>query len=36
MFANKALRDMFMHQHPELFDPDYWLELHGYPESAEA
>ncbi|MGP9767330.1 bifunctional isocitrate dehydrogenase kinase/phosphatase [Halomonas sp. AOP13-D3-9] len=27
MFANKALRDMFMYQHPELFDPDYWLEL---------
>ncbi|MFB9866677.1 bifunctional isocitrate dehydrogenase kinase/phosphatase [Vreelandella sulfidaeris] len=27
MFANKALRDMFMAQHPELFDPDYWLEL---------
>ncbi|BBI48475.1 hypothetical protein HORIV_08960 [Vreelandella olivaria] len=18
---------MFMHQHPELFDPEYWLEL---------
>ncbi len=27
MFANKALRDMFMAQHPELFDPEYWLEL---------
>ena len=27
MFANKILRDMFMAQHPELFDPDYWLEL---------
>lgn len=27
MFANKVLRDMFMAQHPELFDPDYWLEL---------
>ncbi|MDQ7728074.1 bifunctional isocitrate dehydrogenase kinase/phosphatase [Halomonas sp. SpR8] len=27
MFANKTLRDMFMVQHPELFDPDYWLEL---------
>ncbi|MDR5887728.1 bifunctional isocitrate dehydrogenase kinase/phosphatase [Vreelandella janggokensis] len=27
MFANKVLRDMFMDQHPELFDPDYWLEV---------
>ena len=27
MFANPQLRRLFMEQHPELFDPDYWLEL---------
>ncbi|AQU83495.1 MULTISPECIES: bifunctional isocitrate dehydrogenase kinase/phosphatase [unclassified Halomonas] len=27
MFANPELRALFMEQHPELFDPDYWLEL---------
>ncbi|MGM0545068.1 MAG: bifunctional isocitrate dehydrogenase kinase/phosphatase [Pseudomonadota bacterium] len=27
MFANAALRRVFMEQHPELFDPDYWKEL---------
>ncbi|MGA4492738.1 bifunctional isocitrate dehydrogenase kinase/phosphatase [Vreelandella venusta] len=27
MFANPELRAIFMQQHPELFDPDYWLEL---------
>ncbi|WP_404471609.1 bifunctional isocitrate dehydrogenase kinase/phosphatase [Vreelandella venusta] len=27
MFANPGLRAVFMQQHPELFDPDYWLEL---------
>ncbi|WP_311063428.1 bifunctional isocitrate dehydrogenase kinase/phosphatase [Halomonas sp. DWK9] len=27
MFANPELRALFMEQHPELFDPDYWLAL---------
>ena len=27
MFANPELRAIFTQQHPELFDPDYWLEL---------
>ncbi|KAE8438124.1 bifunctional isocitrate dehydrogenase kinase/phosphatase [Vreelandella piezotolerans] len=27
MFANPELRALFMEQHPELFDPDYWLTL---------
>ena len=27
MFANPELRALFMEQHPELFDPDYWLGL---------
>jgi isocitrate dehydrogenase kinase/phosphatase len=27
MFANPELRELFTEQHPELFDPDYWLAL---------
>ncbi|GGC75560.1 bifunctional isocitrate dehydrogenase kinase/phosphatase [Vreelandella lutescens] len=27
MFANPELRALFTEQHPELFDPDYWLAL---------